>query len=221
MEFIQSQENNVRYYELKGRFTFNDHDKFSSIITAIANKEAYNVVLVLGELEFVDSAALGLLLIARDEAAKHGVRLSLRNPRGSVLQLFNLAGFQTLFETTGGETTPSPGRPTHLNDGLFISSLPVAEKDGILRLNLSGRFTFADQGKFNWAIAEVCGDKVKSCLISLEGLDFIDSAAIGLLLILRDEAAQRKIPVTLFRPKGIVKKVLELSQMDELFNIEN
>ncbi|MEW5727771.1 MAG: STAS domain-containing protein [Pseudomonadota bacterium] len=45
----------------------------------------------LTELEFMDSAALSMLLIARDQAHTRGVEIVLTNPRGRVRQLFDLA----------------------------------------------------------------------------------------------------------------------------------
>jgi anti-anti-sigma factor len=77
--------------ELTGRFTFTDHDEFEAlahILSTCANKE---VRIGLSGLEFMDSAGLSMLLIARDEIERLGGTLALISPRGKVAHLLRLA----------------------------------------------------------------------------------------------------------------------------------
>jgi anti-anti-sigma factor len=54
------------------------------------------MVIDLSKLEFIDSAGLGMLLIARDEAKKAGRNLTLRGPQGQVKRTFSATKFDTL-----------------------------------------------------------------------------------------------------------------------------
>ena len=82
---------------LSGKFTFADNQTFRGVIESIKNKEANNYTLDLTGLEFVDSAALGMFLVAREEATKAGANLSLQNPNGHVEKMFSLSNFSGLF----------------------------------------------------------------------------------------------------------------------------
>jgi anti-anti-sigma factor len=55
------------------------------------------IVIDLAKVEFIDSAGLGMLLIARDEASKASRQLTLRGPQGQVKRMFAVTRFETLF----------------------------------------------------------------------------------------------------------------------------
>jgi anti-anti-sigma factor len=80
-----------------GIFTFNDHPEFRSILQKMEEKDVQNIVFGLDKLEFVDSAALGMFLLALDAADKAQKRLVLKGATGQVKKMFNLARFHTLF----------------------------------------------------------------------------------------------------------------------------
>lgn len=82
---------------LEGSFTYNDHANFRDIIALMDNKEVRTVTFHCEKLDFVDSAALGMLLLAREKAAMKGIQLVLHSPQGQVERLFTLSKFHTLF----------------------------------------------------------------------------------------------------------------------------
>lgn len=49
------------------------------------------------QVDFVDSAALGMLLLARDEAQKHDKKLIISGIQGQVKKMFTVARFDSLF----------------------------------------------------------------------------------------------------------------------------
>ena len=51
----------------------------------------------MAQVNFVDSAALGMLLLARDEAEKYRKQLVLRGAAGQVKKMFDMARFNMLF----------------------------------------------------------------------------------------------------------------------------
>lgn len=98
MEHQQNVNGKELKIDLRGKFTFADNKVFSEILDEIANSNFDDVVIDLGEVEFIDSAALGILLLARDKCVKSATNLELRNPRGQVKQMFDISRFNDLFQ---------------------------------------------------------------------------------------------------------------------------
>ena len=84
-------------FNLTGKFMFSDHQTFRSIIETIKTTDYPNILLDVSGLEFVDSAALGMFLVAREEAKKKNLNLKLKGPTGHVQKMFNLSNFPSLF----------------------------------------------------------------------------------------------------------------------------
>lgn len=82
---------------ISGEFTFTDHVAFKAIASRLFERQGKPIVIDLAELEFIDSAGLGMLLIVRDEADKAARRLILRGPCGQVKRMFEVTKFDTLF----------------------------------------------------------------------------------------------------------------------------
>ena len=82
---------------LIGELTFNDHAAFREMLTRALQSTDQKIVLDLSRLDFVDSAGLGMLLIARDEAGKGSRSLSLVRPQKQVERVFAVTKFETLF----------------------------------------------------------------------------------------------------------------------------
>ena len=85
-------------FSLTGKFTFSDHQNFRTVIETIKSDGVEVVELDLGGLEYLDSAALGMFLVAKQETEKNNCRLYLSNPVGHVKNMFELSNFNTLFE---------------------------------------------------------------------------------------------------------------------------
>ncbi|KAA0677503.1 STAS domain-containing protein [Roseomonas genomospecies 6] len=76
---------------LRGRLTFNDHAKLRALIREMLQNKAKRQVLDLSALEFVDSAGIGMLLIAREEMANADKQLVLRSAAGQVKRVLTVA----------------------------------------------------------------------------------------------------------------------------------
>ncbi|NUB13796.1 anti-sigma factor antagonist [Azospirillum brasilense] len=76
---------------LRGRLTFNDHAKLRALIREMLQNKAKRQVLDLATLEFVDSAGIGMLLIAREEMANADKQLVLRSAAGQVKRVLTVA----------------------------------------------------------------------------------------------------------------------------------
>lgn len=97
MEIKKSGNMDMVTFTLIGKFTFSDHRAFRVIIESMKVGESKNYTLDLSRLEFVDSAALGMFLVARDEARKHNIKITLKGAYGHVLKMFQMSNFSSLF----------------------------------------------------------------------------------------------------------------------------
>lgn len=79
-----------------GRFTFADHDGFQRVLEHMKTQSGA-VTLDLSRVEFIDSAGLGMLLMARETAEGRSLRLTLKGARGTVAKMFEVSRFNTLF----------------------------------------------------------------------------------------------------------------------------
>lgn len=82
---------------LRGKFTFNDSHEFRVILQALNEPGIEEVVVDLSRVEFIDSAGLGMLMLANDESKKKNKALYLRGMDGQVKRIFDLAHFEKLF----------------------------------------------------------------------------------------------------------------------------
>lgn len=89
-----------------------------------------------------------------------------------------------------------------------------------VEIKLSGRFTFADYPVFRELLKTVELDAGKSLVFDMMGVTFVDSSALGMLLIAHEEAKKTGGVITLRQPQGQVRRTLEVASMDNLFKIE-
>jgi len=82
---------------------------------------------------------------------------------------------------------------------------------------LFGNFTFADNQQFKEMMAELDHDPVKAVTLDFAGVEFIDSGALGMLLLFRDRCQSRHINLSLHSAHGQVKKTFLIARFDQLF----
>jgi anti-anti-sigma factor len=85
-----------RVIKIKGRFDFSCHSSF---------REAYakapagcEFVIDMEEASYMDSAALGMLLLLREHVQQQGGRVSIQNCRGQTYDVLQIANFHRLFK---------------------------------------------------------------------------------------------------------------------------
>ncbi len=82
---------------LQGAFTFKDHHSFRALLDNLKSVAGPDHVLDLSGVDFLDSAALGMLLVADDETRGRGCNLTLQKPSIQIARLLELASMDTLF----------------------------------------------------------------------------------------------------------------------------
>lgn len=69
---------------LRGRFTFADHGAFLEVLEAMRRAPDGPWVIDLSDVPYIDSSALGLLVMAHGTAARQDARFGLRGASGQV-----------------------------------------------------------------------------------------------------------------------------------------
>lgn len=94
----------------------------------------------------------------------------------------------------------------------------VSDHKGILSLN--GRFDFSIHRDFRSNYENILNAVgVNELEVNLNGVDYIDSSALGMLLLLREKAMEKNIQMKLLNPKDAVRQVLEVANFGRLFSI--
>lgn len=83
-------------FVMAGRFTFADRELFEELMSAMLRCIGPRVVLDMANLEFLDSAGLSMILIAREECQKRNLSLLIQQPGPRVLQLFRLSALDDM-----------------------------------------------------------------------------------------------------------------------------
>lgn len=98
MEIRLLNSNETSTIAVNGKFTFEHHREFRKAYNdCLKRKGLKKVVVDFLRTEYVDSSALGMLLMLRDIAKSTNVEVSLINARGSVYQVLEIANFGKLF----------------------------------------------------------------------------------------------------------------------------
>jgi len=82
---------------LHGRFVFASHRDFNDAVNGALQKSEPSIVVDLSDVSYIDSAALGMLLLARHRAEQLGKTISVQGAGGTVLQVLQIANFDKLF----------------------------------------------------------------------------------------------------------------------------
>ncbi|WP_339861779.1 STAS domain-containing protein [Paremcibacter congregatus] len=98
MEYQVDVKEDVFEAKLSEKITFSDLDGFREMVKRMVASHSENNIVDLSAVEFIDSAGLGMLLLARDEISKTSSNLTLRSPQGQVKRMFSVARFDQMFE---------------------------------------------------------------------------------------------------------------------------
>ncbi|MBC7778616.1 MAG: STAS domain-containing protein [Proteobacteria bacterium] len=89
------------------------------------------------------------------------------------------------------------------------------------RITLSGRFDFYAHRQFKTAYeGQITAMDVSAIEIDLRDVEYLDSAALGMLLLLRDQASVAHKTVILTNCRGVVLQILEIANFKKLFTIQ-
>lgn len=93
----------------------------------------------------------------------------------------------------------------------------VTSRDGSTAIVLQGRFDFNAHREFRDAVDRALKEPAPEIKVDLAGVDYLDSSALGMLLMLRDKAKGAGKSVSLVSARGAVKQVIEIANFGKLF----
>ncbi len=85
---------------MTGEFTFTVHPTFRGMIDEAIKTGAKAIQLDLTDVEYIDSAGLGMFLVAHERSNEEGWRFFISNPREKVQKMFTLARLETIVTIT-------------------------------------------------------------------------------------------------------------------------
>ena len=95
----------------------------------------------------------------------------------------------------------------------------VSEQGDELTIQIDGRFDFSAHQDFRRTYEEL-GTMPKTYQIDMQGATYLDSSALGMLLLLRDFAGGDNADITIKNCNDDVRKILTISNFQRLFTIE-
>lgn len=96
-DITQTINGSVMEVTLRNKFTFADSQSFRKVIDSMSKAGVNMVVIDMKETEFVDSAALGMFLLAKDAAAKANIKVSIRGAHGQPGKMLTISKFNEIF----------------------------------------------------------------------------------------------------------------------------
>lgn len=93
----------------------------------------------------------------------------------------------------------------------------VGDGGNEITINVSGKFDFNVHQDFRNAYRNEKPEA--SYIIKMDGTDYIDSSALGMLLLLREHAGNDKANITISGCKDEIRKILSIANFERLFNI--
>ncbi|MCA9553328.1 MAG: STAS domain-containing protein [Myxococcales bacterium] len=90
--------------------------------------------------------------------------------------------------------------------------------DGSVTIEVGGRFDFSTHAQFRAAYESdvVRGARIK---VDLRKVDYLDSAALGMLLLLREQAGRTTDRIVLQVASKDVLNILKVASFDQLFDL--
>jgi anti-anti-sigma factor len=96
----------------------------------------------------------------------------------------------------------------------------VTVNEGRAVIRLQGRFDFNAHREFRDSIDTALAGPAGAIVVDFAGVEYLDSSALGMLLMLRDRARSAAREVTLAGCRGTVKQILDIANFGKLFKID-
>ena len=90
------QSDTCRVIRINGRFDFSCHAAFREAYAGSPNGTEF--IVDMAEASYMDSAALGMLLLLREHVQQQGGKVTITNCRGQTYDVLQIANFHRLFK---------------------------------------------------------------------------------------------------------------------------
>jgi anti-anti-sigma factor len=83
---------------ISGRFDFNAHHDFRNVYRNEKSDAVYTIDM--SGTEYIDSSALGMLLLLREHAGNEGAKITISGCNDDIKKIFSISNFEKLFTIT-------------------------------------------------------------------------------------------------------------------------
>jgi len=94
----------------------------------------------------------------------------------------------------------------------------VSENGKTVTISVSGKFDFQLYDEFRSSYVDTQGAGIQY-MVDLSGTDYLDSSALGMLLLLREHAGGEGSKIDIVNASPDVKKILDVANFGKLFEI--
>jgi len=103
-----------------------------------------------------------------------------------------------------------------------MMAISVQIHDNVARISMSGRFDFQVHREFKESYTPLIDNvAVREIEVEMSRVDYLDSSALGMLMLLNERAKGANKAVSLLNTSGVVSQVLEVANFSRIFNIRN
>ena len=95
----------------------------------------------------------------------------------------------------------------------------ISEDGKMLTISISGRFDITTYKDFGESYKEKM-DAVSKYIIDMAEVEYMDSSALGMLLMLRERSGGDSAAIDIVHCNSAVQKILETANFDRMFNIQ-
>ena len=95
----------------------------------------------------------------------------------------------------------------------------LSEDSKQLTISIEGRFDFSLHQKFRDTYTSIT-DKSLAYILDLNKTEYMDSSALGMILLLKDHVELYTGNLIISKPNDTVRKILEIAQFQRLMTIE-
>jgi anti-anti-sigma factor len=99
--------------------------------------------------------------------------------------------------------------------GIHISK---SENNGTVTISIRDRFDFNAHKEFRASYREHPG--ISKYVINMQDVDYMDSSALGMMLLLREHAQKNSGKVIIANCNTNIRKILEIANFERLFEIQ-
>ena len=101
-------------------------------------------------------------------------------------------------------------------------AIHVQIHDRLAQIAMSGRFDFQVHRDFKDAYTPLLDNAaVREIEVEMSKVDYLDSSALGMLMLLNERAKAANKPVSLLNTSGVVSQVLEVANFSKIFDIKH
>ena len=97
----------------------------------------------------------------------------------------------------------------------------VSSEEGgdVLTISVSGKFDIGSYKEFSQAYKDR-PEAISKYVINMAEVEYIDSSALGMILMLRERAGGEKARIDIVNCSAGIKKILKTANFDKLFGVE-